>query len=66
MNELGRPAAENTYRLEPKETDRFYPSKVKAVIETVILNYLKDKDFDQALAKSQAEKIAEDIKAGCK
>ena len=32
MNEFNRPAFENTYRLEPKETDRFYPSKVKECI----------------------------------
>ena len=33
MAEFNRPAFENTYRTEPKECDRFYPSKIKALIE---------------------------------
>ena len=41
-----KPAFENTYRLEPRETERFYPSKVKACIEEVIVRNVKDKEYD--------------------
>ena len=44
MNEFNRPAFENTYRLEPKETDRFYPSKVKECVQDVIIKHMKDKE----------------------
>ena len=70
--ELGhRPAFENTYRLEPREierykiwiqTFRFYPSKVKSCIEEVVLRNLKDKEYDHATAKLMAETIADQIK----
>ena len=48
MTEFNRPAFENTYRLEPKETDRFYPSKVRDIIENIVNHHLKDKDYDHA------------------
>ena len=70
--ELGhRPAFENTYRLEPREIERyeiwiqifrFYPSKVKSCIEEVVLRNLKDKEYDHATAKLMAETIADQIK----
>src|SRR6266581_2948968 len=73
--ELGhRPAFENTYRLEPREHERyilypanliiyrFYPSKVKSCIEEVVLRNLKDKEYDHATAKLMAETIADQIK----
>ena len=44
MTEFNRPAFENTYRLEPKETDRFYPSKVRDLIEQIVIAHLKDKE----------------------
>ena len=40
MTEFNRPAFENTYRLEPKESDRFYPSKVQKVVEEVVQAHL--------------------------
>jgi hypothetical protein len=63
MTEFNRPAFENTYRLEPKETDRFYPSKVRDCVEQVVIAHLKDKEYDHAPAKIWAEKIAEEIKS---
>ncbi len=33
MNQFNSPAFDNTYRLEPKESDRFYPSKVRDCVE---------------------------------
>lgn len=60
------PQYENTYRLEPKETDRFYPSKVKACIQQIVEHHLKDKEYDHAHAKNMAERIADEIKASVK
>ena len=57
---------EKTYRLEPKETDRFYPSKVRAIIEEIVLRNVKDKEYDHSAAKTQAEGIAEQIKMAVK
>ena len=66
MADFNRPAFENTYRLEPKEVDRFYPSKVKGIIEEVVCNHLKDKEYDHAAAKNLAENIAGEIKTKVK
>ena len=61
-----KPAFENTFRLEPREHERFYPSKVKGVIEEIILRNVKDKEYDHANAKSMAESIADQIRASVK
>ena len=66
MADFNRPSYENTYRLEPKETDRFYPSKVRDIIRDIIEKHLKDKEYDHAMAKTQSEKIADEIKAAVK
>ena len=31
----------NTYQLEPKEDERFYPSKAKVIIESILNEKLK-------------------------
>ena len=59
---MDKPAFENTYRLEPKEQDRFYPSVVKNVMEEIVLRNLKDKAYDHGSAKTLAEGIADQIK----
>ena len=41
---------------------RFYPSKVKQIIEDVITRNVKDKEYDHATAKTLAESIADQIK----
>ena len=66
MTEFNRPAFENTYRLEPKENDRFYPSKVRELLEQIVEHHLKDKEYDHAHAKTLAEKIADEIKSAVK
>ena len=66
MTEFNRPAFENTYRLEPKETDRFYPSKVRSEIERIIKGHLMDKEYDHVQAKTMAEKLADEIKSTIK
>ena len=47
----------NTYQLEPKEENRFYPSKVKDKIKEVVDAMIKDKEYDQ----KEAEKLAIEI-----
>ena len=66
MTEFNRPQFENTYRLEPKESDRFYPSKVRDCIDAIVTHNLKDKEYDHPQAKGWAEKIADEIKATVK
>ena len=66
MTEFNRPAFENTFRLEPKESDRFYPTKVRDLVEQIVTAHLKDKEYDHAAAKTLAEKIADEIKAAVK
>ena len=66
MEFQSRPQFDNTYRLEPKEHERFYPSKVKECAQEVIERNLKDKEYDHASAKSQAENIADQIKMAVK
>ncbi len=61
-----KPAFENTYRLEPRENERFYPSKVKACIEEVIQRNVKDREYDHQMAKSLAENIVDEIKKSVK
>ena len=66
MTEFNRPAFENTYRLEPKESDRFYPTKIRDLIGQIVTFHLKDKEYDHAAAKTLSEKIADEIKAAVK
>ncbi len=66
MADFNRPQLENTYRLEPRENERFYPSKAKQIIKDIIEKHLKDKEYDHAMAKTQSEKISEEIKAAIK
>ena len=51
-----------TYRMEPREHERFYPAKVKAIIERCIRNKLEGQEFDQQKHKQQAEAIVVEIK----
>ena len=60
------PQFDCTYRLEPKETDRFYPSKVKACIKQIVEHHLKDKEYEHGQAKTMAERMADEIKASVK
>ena len=40
-----------TYRMEPREHERFYPAQVKSIIENVIKSKLDGVEFDQAKHK---------------
>ena len=63
---MQQPEESRTYRLQPKETDRFYPSKVKTIIEQIVTTHLEGKEYDHAQAKTQAERIVDEIKAAVK
>ena len=51
-----------TYRMEPREHERFYPAQVRKIIEQVIRQRLEGIDFDHAKHKQWAEAIVVDIK----
>ena len=43
----GRMTHMPTYRMEPREHERFYPAKVRTIIENVIKAELDGHEFDQ-------------------
>ena len=55
-----------TYRLEPREHERFYPAKVRAVIEKCITEKLANQEFDLTKHKKWAEDIVVMIKEDTK
>ena len=57
---------ENTYRLEPRETERFYPTKIRDCIQAVVTRNLEGKEYDHPEAKRQAETIVNEIRAALK
>ena len=59
-------AFENTYRLEPLERQRFFPSKVRECIEMVVMDTLKDKTYNHQQAKDLAFETANRIKGAVK
>ena len=58
----GRMTHMPTYRMEPREHERFYPAKVKNIIENVIKAKLEGMEFDQVKHKQWAEAIVVEIK----
>ena len=51
-----------TYRLEPREHERFYPAQVRQIIEKCITQKLEGLEFDHSKSKQWAEAIVVDIK----
>ena len=51
-----------TFRLEPREHERFYPAKVREIIEQVIKGRLEGVEFDHGKHKQMAEQIVGEIK----
>lgn len=45
----------NTFQLEPKEDERFYPSKAKVIIEAVFNEQLKGTAYDSSKAADVTE-----------
>ena len=66
MSLIERPSFDNTYRLEPREQERFYPSKVQELIKEVVHKHLDGKEYDHNQAKNWAEEIANQIKVATK
>uniref|UniRef100_A0A7S1A2R8 Uncharacterized protein n=1 Tax=Noctiluca scintillans TaxID=2966 RepID=A0A7S1A2R8_NOCSC len=57
---------ENTYIMEPKDEEKFMPSKVAATIERVMNEYLRDKEYAVEDAKIWTLELSNDIKAAVK
>ena len=64
MVDFGNPRMTHlpTYRMEPREQERFYPAKVRDIIERCIKAKLEGQEFDQQKHKQWAEAIVVDIK----
>mmetsp|Transcript_17048 Transcript_17048/g.43902 ORF Transcript_17048/g.43902 Transcript_17048/m.43902 type:complete len:128 (-) Transcript_17048:149-532(-) len=57
---------ENTYIMQPKDEEKFLPSKVTEVMERVMTDYLKEKEYTAEEAKSWTLDLSNDIKAAVK
>lgn len=57
---------ENTYIMHPKDEEKFLPSKVSEVIERVMNEYLKDKEYGAEDAKIWTLDLSNEIKAAVK
>ena len=64
MVDFGNPRMTHlpTYRMEPREHERFYPAKVRQIIEQVIKGRLDGQEFDHQKHKQWAEGIVVEIK----
>mmetsp|Transcript_47893 Transcript_47893/g.137430 ORF Transcript_47893/g.137430 Transcript_47893/m.137430 type:complete len:128 (+) Transcript_47893:117-500(+) len=57
---------ENTYIMEPKDEEKFLPSKVTDTIKKVMTDYLSDKDYSAEDAKVWTLDLSNEIKAAVK
>merc|ERR1712039_314674 len=57
---------ENTYIMEPKDDEKFLPSKVTGVIDRVMNEYFKDKEYSAEEAKQWTLELSNDIKTAVK
>eukprot|EP00928_Gymnodinium_smaydae_P025498 TRINITY_DN2027_c0_g2_i1.p1 TRINITY_DN2027_c0_g2~~TRINITY_DN2027_c0_g2_i1.p1 ORF type:complete len:133 (+),score=30.87 TRINITY_DN2027_c0_g2_i1:106-504(+) len=57
---------ENTYIMEPKEEEKFQPSKVTAAIEATVNEYFKDREYCQEDAKLWTLELSNDVKTAVK
>merc|ERR1712154_750245 len=57
---------ENTYIMQVKDSEKFLPSQVSAVIEKVMREYLSDKEYCAEEAKSWTLDLSNDIKTAVK
>merc|ERR1711879_285571 len=55
-----------TYKMEPKDDEKFLPSKVTEVIEKTMNDYLYDKEYDDDHAKSWTLHLSDEIKKNVK
>mmetsp|Transcript_67352 Transcript_67352/g.161486 ORF Transcript_67352/g.161486 Transcript_67352/m.161486 type:complete len:131 (+) Transcript_67352:104-496(+) len=57
---------ENTYIMAPKDDEKMLPSKVTEVLERVMNDYLRDKEYSAEDAKIWTLELSNDIKASVK
>mmetsp|Transcript_24265 Transcript_24265/g.76294 ORF Transcript_24265/g.76294 Transcript_24265/m.76294 type:complete len:128 (-) Transcript_24265:157-540(-) len=57
---------ENTYIMQPKDEEKFLPSKVTETIERVMNEYFKDKEYTAEDAKIWTLDVSNDIKSAVK
>uniref|UniRef100_A0A7S1MDM3 Dynein light chain n=1 Tax=Alexandrium catenella TaxID=2925 RepID=A0A7S1MDM3_ALECA len=57
---------ENTYIMQPKDEEKFQPSRVSETIERVMNDYFKDKEYSVEEAKGWTLDVSNDIKAAVK
>mmetsp|Transcript_16133 Transcript_16133/g.16265 ORF Transcript_16133/g.16265 Transcript_16133/m.16265 type:complete len:133 (+) Transcript_16133:141-539(+) len=67
MNTLegGQPVIEvflPTYRMEPEEKERFYPSQARAIAQKITEEELKDQEFDEGDALGWSNTISDKIR----
>ena len=63
--ECGQPVIEvflPTYRMEPEENERFYPSQARAIAQKITEEELKDQEFDEKDAVVWANLISDKVR----
>jgi tctex1 domain-containing protein 2 len=54
------------HRMEPKDSEKFYPSAVRSIINDVLEEYLNGKSYQDDLAQKLALDISNEVKVRCK
>jgi len=57
---------ENTYQMEPKDDQKFLPSKVTEIIDKVMTDKLADREYDADHAKVWTLELCNEIKTAVK
>ena len=57
MSNIKNEGLECTYQLEPRDKERFFPSKVRAVVQECIEDYLEENQWEE----SKSPEICEDL-----
>lgn len=55
-----------TYQLEPKEDERFYPSKARAIIEEILNERLKGSAFNASKSAEVTDDLSQQIRSRVK
>jgi len=58
----GHTVPDNSYALEPREEERFYPSKVKKEVRRIMEERLKDESYDHSTAALLTEELTKTIR----
>lgn len=51
-----------TYRMEPEEDEKFYPSKAKAIAEKIVAEELANQTFDEEDCKQWSINISDKVR----